>query len=96
MKVEEVGGGAKGTTCACPFDHLAQGSLHMQAADTSPRCLSVLAQAALLLLRRGGGGGGIIPMASESGESSRRAAAMGEIAGSLEIFNLEGREPLSR
>lgn len=36
-----------GTTCACPFDHLAQGAVRMQAADTSRRRLSALAQAAL-------------------------------------------------
>lgn len=50
MKVEKVGGGAMGTTCACRFDHLAQGSLYMQAADTSHLCLSVRAQEALLAL----------------------------------------------
>lgn len=39
-----------GTTCACPFDHLAQGAVHMQAADTSRRCWFIPAQAALLAL----------------------------------------------
>lgn len=53
VKVEEVGGGGWGGLWAhvpVRLITLAQGSLHMQAADASRRCLSLLAQAALLAL----------------------------------------------